>query len=97
MVVEPRFLPAEWGNLTLTVDYWNIQQESLIGIFGDANALTLDYLLRTQGNSNPNVIRAAPTQAQIDAAVGTGIAQGDEQPGAYDAADPRREGVARGD
>ena len=74
MVVEPRFLPTEWGKLTLTVDYWNIQQESLIGIFGDANALTLDYLLRTRGSSNPNVIRAAPTQAQIDAAVGTGIA-----------------------
>jgi outer membrane receptor protein involved in Fe transport len=74
MVVEPRFLPAEWGDLTLTLDYWNIQQESLIGIFGDANALTLDYLLRTQGDSNPNVVRAAPTQAQIDAAAGTGLA-----------------------
>ena len=74
LVVEPRFLPASWGDLTFTADYWNIQQENLIGIFGDANALTLDYLLRTQGNSNPNVIRAAPTQEQIDAAVGTTLA-----------------------
>lgn len=74
MVMEPRFLPSEWGDLTLTLDYWNIQQESLIGIFGDANALTLDYLLRTRGSSNPNVVRAAPTQAQIDAVIGTRIA-----------------------
>lgn len=73
LVAEPRFLPAAWGDLTLTVDYWNVQQENLIGIFGDANALTLDYLLRTQGSSNPNVVRAAPTQEQIDAAAGTGL------------------------
>lgn len=74
MVIEPRFLPSGWGDLTLTVDYWNIQQDNLIGIFGDANALTLDYLLRTQGSSNPNVVRADPTQEQIDAAAGTGLA-----------------------
>ncbi|MDY6922869.1 MAG: TonB-dependent receptor [Pseudomonadota bacterium] len=74
MVAEPRFLPYGWGDLTLTVDYWNVQQENLIGIFGDANALTLDYLLRTEGGSNPNVVRADPTQEDIDAAAGTGIA-----------------------
>ncbi|MBF0665750.1 MAG: TonB-dependent receptor [Brevundimonas sp.] len=74
LVAEPRFLPEAWGDLTLTLDYWSVQQENLIGIFGDANALTLDYLLRTQGGSNPNVVRATPTQEQIDAAVGTGLA-----------------------
>jgi outer membrane receptor protein involved in Fe transport len=74
LVTEPRFLPEAWGDLTLTVDYWNIQQENLIGIFGDANALTLDYLLRTRGDFNPNVVRADPTQEQIDAAAGTGLA-----------------------
>ena len=74
VVVEPRFLPQGWGELTLTVDYWNVQQTNLIGIFGDSNALTLDYLLRTQGGSNPNVVRAAPTQDDIDEAAGTGLA-----------------------
>ena len=74
LVIEPRFLPSRWGELTFTADYWNIQQENLIGIFGDANALTLDYMLRTQGSSNANVVRAAPTQEQIDAAAGTGLA-----------------------
>ncbi|MBA4804902.1 MAG: TonB-dependent receptor [Brevundimonas sp.] len=74
LVVEPRFLPQGWGELTFTVDYWNVRQENLIGIFGDANALTLDYLLRARGSSNPNVVRAAPTQEQVDAAAGTGLA-----------------------
>jgi hypothetical protein len=73
-VAEPRFLPEGWGDLTLTMDYWNVQQENLIGIFGDSNALTLDYLLRTQGSSNPNVVRDTPTQQDIDDAAGTGIA-----------------------
>src|SRR5690606_21025515 len=49
IVAEPRVLPSGWGDLTLTVDYWHVRQENLIGIFGDANALTLDYLLRTRG------------------------------------------------
>lgn len=74
IVLEPQFLPSDWGTLTFTLDYWNIKQKNLIGIFGDANALTLDYLMRTEGSFNPNVVRADPTQEQIDAAAGTGIA-----------------------
>lgn len=66
-------LPSRLGRLTLTADYWEIRQRNIIGIFGDANALTLDYLLRLQGSFNPLVERAAPTQADIDAFAGTGI------------------------
>ncbi|MCW4463199.1 TonB-dependent receptor [Sphingomonas sp. BT-65] len=62
------------GRLTFTADYWEIRQKNVIGLFGDTNALILDYLLRLSGSSNPNVQRTAPTQADIDAVAGTGIA-----------------------
>ncbi|MBA4761185.1 TonB-dependent receptor [Sphingomonas sp.] len=66
-------IPRRLGRLTLTADFWQIKQRNLIGLFGDSNALTLDYLLRLNGSSNPNVQRAAPTQAEIDAFAGTGL------------------------
>jgi iron complex outermembrane recepter protein len=62
------------GRLTFTTDYWEIRQKNVIGLFGDSNALILDYLLRLQGSSNPNVERADPTQDDIDDFEGTGIA-----------------------
>jgi outer membrane receptor protein involved in Fe transport len=63
VVLQPQFIPAEFGRLTFTLDYWKVEQTDLIGILGDSNQITLDYLLRTQGSSNPNVVRAAPTPA----------------------------------
>ncbi|MFN3609343.1 MAG: TonB-dependent receptor domain-containing protein [Hyphomonas sp.] len=71
-VVQPRFLPDSM-DLTLTADLWNVEQEGLIGIYGEGNALILDYLLRTQGSSNPDVVRAAPTADEIAAFAGTGL------------------------
>lgn len=62
------------GRLTFTADYWEIRQKNVIGLFGDSNALILDYLLRAQGSSNPNVQRADPTQDDIDDFAGSGIA-----------------------
>ncbi|MCA1198299.1 TonB-dependent receptor [Sphingomonas sp. R647] len=62
------------GRLTFTADYWEIRQKSVIGLFGDGNALILDYLLRLQGSSNPNVQRAAPTPQEILDFTGSGIA-----------------------
>jgi len=47
-------------NLTFTVDYWKIKQKDVVGIFAYQNQLSLDYLLRLQGSSNPNVIRDTP-------------------------------------
>jgi hypothetical protein len=61
------------GRLTLTADYWEIRQKDVIGIFGDSNALILDYLLRLQGSSNPNVQRVAPSAQDILDFAGTGI------------------------
>jgi outer membrane receptor protein involved in Fe transport len=72
-VLEPP-LPAGLGNLTFTADWWRVKQTGLVGIFGEGNALTLDYLLRQTGQTNPNVIRAAPTATDIADFTGTGLA-----------------------
>jgi outer membrane receptor protein involved in Fe transport len=73
-VLEPRFLADRLGRIILTADYWNIKQKGLVGIFGEGNALINDYLLRTQGSSDPNVIRADPTADDVALFAGTGIA-----------------------
>ena len=67
-------IPDRLGRLTATFDYWEIDQKNIIGLFGDANALTLDYLLRLEGSSNPNVQRTAPTPQEVLDFAGTGIA-----------------------
>lgn len=68
-----QFDMGEHGRLTFTADYWEIRQKQVIGLFGDANALVLDYLLRLQGSSNPNVQRIDPTPQDIADFAGTGI------------------------
>ncbi|GAA5059154.1 TonB-dependent receptor [Erythrobacter westpacificensis] len=70
VVFQPNFVPG----LTLTADYWRVEQDGIVGVFGDENALALDLLLRLQGSSNPNVIRADPDQDQIDLFAGSGLA-----------------------
>ncbi len=72
IVLEPSFLDAV-GRVTLTADYWSIRQRGIVGLFGEGNALINDYLLRTQGQSDPNVIRAAPTADDIALFAGSGL------------------------
>lgn len=67
-------LPEGFGNVTLTVDRWRIKQKNVIGLVDFQNSMTLDYLLRTQGSSNPGVVRAAPTAADEALVAGTGLA-----------------------
>lgn len=64
-VIEPKFIPRAYGKLTFTADFWSIQQTGIVGQFGPRNAMVLDYLLRLQGSSNPNVIRAAPNADDV--------------------------------
>lgn len=73
MIFEPKFLPPALGNLTFTVDYWRIDQTGLVGVLGNETALAQDYLLRLQGLSNPNVVRAAPNADDVAFFAGTGI------------------------
>lgn len=61
LVYQPSFV----DDLTFTLDWWRIEQEDVVGIFGDQNQISLDYALRLQGSSNPNVVRMAPTAAEI--------------------------------
>ncbi len=74
VVLQPDFQNPKLGKLTLTADYWSIRQEGIVGQFGPQNALVLDYLLRLQGSSNPNVIRAAPTADDAPVFSGTNLA-----------------------
>ena len=59
------YQPSFFDDVTFTVDWWRIEQEEVVGLFGDQNQLSLDYLLRLEGGSNPNVVRAAPTADQV--------------------------------
>ena len=82
-VLESTFLPPEWGEITFTADWWNIKQEGVIGTFGDANQILLDYVRRTAPGcnvsplpascTNPAVVRAAPTPEDTAAFTAAGI------------------------
>ncbi|WP_292681085.1 TonB-dependent receptor [Novosphingobium sp.] len=50
-----------------------MKQKGIVGVYGEGNALINDYLLRVQGLSDPNVIRAAPTADDIALFAGTGL------------------------
>lgn len=72
-VFQPRIADGRFGRITATIDYWRINQDDVVGIFGDDNQIAYDYLLRVRGSSNPAVIRRAPTQEDIDNFDGTGL------------------------
>lgn len=74
LVFQSTFVPREYGKFTFTLDYWSVDQTDLIGLFTDQNQLTLDYFLRVNGSSNPNVVRAAPTADQVLAYNAVGLA-----------------------
>jgi outer membrane receptor protein involved in Fe transport len=73
LVFEPKFIPSDYGQFTFTADFWDVKQEGIVGLFGEGNALILDYLARQTGGSNPNVVRAAPTADDVAAFAGTGL------------------------
>ncbi|MCE3002176.1 MAG: TonB-dependent receptor [Xanthomonadaceae bacterium] len=73
LVLQPAFIDESFGEFSFTVDRWRIEQEQIVGLLGSQTAITLDYLERVQGRSNPLVVRAAPTQEDIDFFAGTGI------------------------
>ncbi|WP_297731845.1 TonB-dependent receptor [uncultured Maricaulis sp.] len=76
VVFEPRGLsgPLRFLNaLTVTVDRWEIQREGVVGVFGAENHISLDYLLRLQGSSNPNVVRDAPNADEISFFTAAGL------------------------
>lgn len=69
-VFQPQFIE----NLLVTVDYWDIEQTGIVGIFGTPNHLALDWAFRINGMPpNPDVIRAAPTADNIAYFAGSGL------------------------
>lgn len=63
ILLQPTFLPEGAGKLSLTIDYWSIKQTDVIGIEGGQVQLLYDYLLRLNGQSNPNLVRDTPVGA----------------------------------
>jgi iron complex outermembrane receptor protein len=75
LVFEPKFLPEGFGNLTVSVDRWNLKQLAIVGVVGVQNLSVQDYLNRVQGGSGAaTVIRAAPTADDIAEFAGSGLA-----------------------
>ncbi len=58
-VIQPR------RNLTLTIDYWALNENGVIGLQGAQNQILFDYLERLSGRTNPNVVRLAPVGTQV--------------------------------
>jgi len=51
------FALAPMDNLLFTVDWWNIEQDGVVGILNSQTHLLYDSLLRSQGSQNEAVIR----------------------------------------
>jgi outer membrane receptor protein involved in Fe transport len=73
LVFEPLFLPERYGSFIFTVDRWKIEQTGIIGVLDEQSAMNLDYLYRLHGSSNPLVVRAEPTPAEIEDFQGAGL------------------------
>ncbi|MEX0300463.1 MAG: TonB-dependent receptor, partial [Kordiimonas sp.] len=70
IVIQPPVLDG----LTLTLDYWNVKQSGTVGTIQRNDQIALDeYFRRTQGTSNPDVVRADVTADDIAAFEGTGV------------------------
>ncbi len=64
---------------TVSLDYWRFEQTGVVGAFGDQEALALDFLLRQDGDFNPNVVRSAPTSEDLAAFAAWNLANPNDQ------------------
>ncbi len=73
------FTPTD--ELTVTFDYWSIEKENTIGLFGEENHTLLDLLLRLEAGTgscsgasfNPSVTRVDPSDDQAAVYLAAGI------------------------
>lgn len=72
-VLQPPAFNTGRLRTTFTMDFWQVKQKGIVGVFGEGNALIADYLARVQGSSDPTVVRLAPTADDIALFAGTGI------------------------
>lgn len=74
-VFAPSFIPERAGQFSIGADVWQIKVENPINTLGTAAELQYDAYLRiVEGTSNPNVVRADPSTADIAQFAGTGVA-----------------------
>jgi len=73
MVLQPWFIPEQFGRFTFTLDRWKIEQEKIVGLLGAQSNVVLDYLNILNGTRNDNVNRAAVTADDIAFFQGSGI------------------------
>lgn len=72
------FTPSLIENLTLTLDYWQIEQKGVIGVLSATSQSALDLYYRKNGQTNPNVQREKATPEDIELFLGTGISASGE-------------------
>jgi outer membrane receptor protein involved in Fe transport len=65
LVLQPWFIPEQFGRFTFTLDRWKIEQEKIVGLLGAQSNVVLDYLNILNGTRNDNVNRAAVTADDI--------------------------------
>ena len=71
------FVFTPTNSLLFTVDYWNVKIDGTVGTIPRNDQIAIDeFLRRTTGSSNPNVVRDDPTQEQIDAIDAFNMANG---------------------
>ncbi|WP_428063102.1 TonB-dependent receptor domain-containing protein [Brevundimonas sp.] len=73
LVLQPWFIPEQFGRFTFTVDRWKIEQEKIVGLLGAQPNVVLDYLNILQGARNANVNRSAVTADDVAFFAGSGI------------------------
>ncbi|QIF82033.1 TonB-dependent receptor domain-containing protein [Brevundimonas sp. 'scallop'] len=73
LVLQPWFIPEQFGRFTFTLDRWKIEQEKIVGLLGAQSNVVLDYLNILNGTRNNNVNRAAVTADDIAFFQGSGI------------------------
>ena len=70
----------DWlSGFRIGADFWKIKLEGVVGLIEEEDQLELDVLLREQGSSNPNVIRADLTPGDIAAFNAWNAANPDDQ------------------
>ncbi len=67
------FSPEVADGLTITLDYWNIEQDGVIDRFGDSNHIALDFVRLLQGSGNFDVVRAPVSDDDIALFAGSGL------------------------
>ena len=82
VVLEPDF--GVFEGLTLTLDWWKVEKEGTVGLFGENNHILMDTLIRLENApsdlancggvaGNPAVVRAAPDEDDIEFFEGSGL------------------------